>query len=168
MDPVTPLTVAGALLSSRQRCVLDASELQQLAGRFPSTAHLSAVPWNATAVTEEASACWAGICDAVDPVFCEVAEEDFGPSLPDSMQALSTLRFLLSLWRPGVVRPSTGSFDLLSAFLCHWDASHRAVFLQWATTGRAGPTGPSERHRLDRERSAVARTSVSDAVLQTP
>jgi len=145
MLPVhTPLTVPQALLSDPQRPVLDGAQLRQLAACFPSTAELAAAPWDAAAVTQRATDLWAAMCDAIDPVFSQVAEEDFEPSLPIAMQELSTLRFLLWLWRPGDVRPASGRFDLGNALLCHWDAAHRQAFLTWAQTGLAGPTRPSE------------------------
>ena len=145
MHPVhSPLTVAGALLADHSRRVLDGPEMRQLAARFPSTAHLGTVPWNPEAVEREAKCLWADACAAVDPVFSELAERELGASLPSFMQTLSTLRFLLWLWRPGAQRTAAGTFDLGLVFLCHWDAAHRAAFLAWAETGLAGPTGPSE------------------------
>ena len=148
MHPVhTPLTVAGALLSRPDRDRLTDEQLQALAATFPSTAHLGHEPWCPEAVIEQARACWSGVCASVDPTFGELSEADFEPALPSSMQTLSTLRFLLWLWRPGIRKTDTGTFDLGLAYLCHWDAAHRAAFLRWAQDGLAGPTGPSERYR---------------------
>ena len=140
----TPLTIQGALLSVPHRAVLSDAALQALAATFPSTAHLGTVPWNPEVVEREAKRLWADACEAVDPVFGELEELALEPSLPDFLQTLSTLRFLLWLWRPGAHRTAAGTFDLGMVFLCHWDAAHRAAFLAWAETGLAGSTGPSE------------------------
>ena len=145
MQPThTPLTIEGALLSAPDRPVLCDAELQALAGTFPSTAHLGAQPWNLEAIQAEGLRLWSAISDFVDPVFRECAEQDFQSTLPAAMQTLSTLRFLLWLWRPGSRTKTFGNFDLGITFLCHWDEAHRAAFLRWAQTGTAGPTTPSE------------------------
>jgi hypothetical protein len=144
----TPLTVEGALLSAPDRAVLRDAELKALAGTFPSTAHLGDQPWNPEAIQAEALRLWSAVSESVDPVFSECAEQDFLSTLPATMQTLSTLRFLLWLWRPGARTTNLGTFDLGNTFLCHWDEAHRAAFLRWAQTGTAGPTTPSEIFRV--------------------
>ena len=44
--------------------------------------------------------------------------------------ALSSARFLLSVWNP-VRNWKCGRFNLMEALLC-WDEAHRQAFLQWA------------------------------------
>lgn len=147
----TPWTVDGALLAEHARPALTGEALAALAGTFPSTRHLAEAPWDPERVEEEAQQVWKAVSDGVDPPLQGLVEEDLVPSLPLAMQTLSTLRFLLWLWRPESTAFAVGRFDLTLALTCHCDAEHRAAFARWLAHPVLGETRPWQIARLVRE-----------------
>jgi len=147
----SPWTVSGSLLADHDRILLNDEDLVALAGTFPSTRYLTEQPWDPERVIRDAEAAWLAVSESVDPVFQGLAEDDLLPSLPDRMQALTTLRFLLWLWRPGSTIRAAGPFDLALALSCHWDVAHRTAFTRWLANPKLGETRPRRIARIARQ-----------------
>ena len=109
---------------------LSADDMLALCRSFPSTC-TTLTQWDPDALDSLGVEIWSDLSESWDPVFAMDEEADDLPGLPNILQYLTTIRFLLCLWDDRR-KWESGSFDAMKALLDIWDDDHRAAFLAWA------------------------------------